>query len=210
MYNAIGIFADDEAVAAYPHWTNAKPGDVIFEDVSGDDKITSDDMILNDRTDAPQTFYGITLDASWKDFTLSVQIQGQGRYERFNHYDERRGEAGNYFQWTYDNRWTPENTHTDIARAFNRNDYYWAHAVNMSTYWYDNTAYCRLKNLVLSYTIPSNLYKSLGISRASVYFSGNNLALLYAGTKKFDPEGSSGGGAYPLLKTFAIGANITF
>ncbi len=210
MYNAIGIFADAEAVSSYAHWTNAKPGDVIFEDVSGDGTITGDDRILVDETDAPQKFYGITLDASWKNFTLSAQIQGQGKYMRFNHYDERRGEAGNYFQWTYDNRWTPENPNTNIARAFNRNDYYWAHAVNMSTYWYDNTAYCRLKNLVLSYTIPSTLYRSLGISTASIYFSGNNLALLYSGTKKFDPEGTSGGGAYPLLKTFAIGANITF
>jgi TonB-linked SusC/RagA family outer membrane protein len=210
MYNAIGVFADAEAVSSYAHWANAKPGDVIFEDVSGDGTITGDDRILVDETDAPQTFYGITLDASWKNFTLSAQIQGQGKYMRFNHYDERRGEAGNYFQWTYDNRWTPENPNTNIARAFNRNDYYWAHAVNMSTYWYDNTAYCRLKNLVLSYTIPSTLYRSIGISAASIYFSGNNLALLYSGTKKFDPEGTSGGGAYPLLKTFAIGANITF
>ncbi len=209
MYNAIGIFADAEAVSSYAHWSTAKPGDVIFEDVSGDGTITGDDRVLFDGTDAPETFYGVNLDASWKDFTLSVLVQGQGKYLRFNHYDERRGEAGNYFQWTYDNRWTPENTITDVARPFNRNDYYWAHAVNMSDYWYDNTAYCRLKNVVLSYNIPTTLYRSLGISRASIYFSGNNLALLYRGTKKFDPE-VGGAGVYPLMKTFAIGANITF
>jgi TonB-dependent starch-binding outer membrane protein SusC len=209
MYKAIGIFADAEAVSSYAHWSTAKPGDVIFEDVSGDGTITSDDQVLFDATDAPQSFYGLTFDASWKDFSLSVLIQGQGKYLRFNHYDERRGEAGNYFQWTYENRWTPENTVTDVARAFNRNDYYWAHAVNMSDYWYDNTAYCRLKNVVLSYNIPSSLYRSLGISRASVYFSGNNLGLIYSATKKFDPE-VGGAGVYPLMKTFAIGANITF
>jgi hypothetical protein len=136
-------------------------------------------------------------------------LQGQGEYLRFNHYDERRGEAGNYFKWTYDGRWTPENTNTNIPRAFNRNDYYWGHAVNMSDYLYDNTAYCRLKNLVLTYTLPSTIYKSLGISRASVYFSGNNLALLYSATKKFDPE-SAWGAYYPNMKTFAVGANVTF
>jgi hypothetical protein len=215
MYDAIGIFKDDAALhnadgtEAYPHWANAKPGDVIFRDVSGDGKITGDDRILVEHTDAPENFYGINLDVAWKDLTLTILVQGQGEYLRFSHYDERRGEAGNYFQWTYDNRWTPDNTVTDIARAFNRNDYYWAHAVNMSTYWYDNTAYTRLKNVVLTYNIPSKLYKSLGISKASVYFSGNNLALLYAATRKFDPE-VSGAGVYPAMKTFAFGANISF
>ena len=210
MYDAIGIFADQAQVdATTAKWSGAKPGDVIFRDVSGDGLITGDDRILIDHTDAPETFFGINLDATWKDLTLTILVQGQGEYLRFNHYDERRGEAGNYYQWTYDNRWTPTNTVTDIARAFNRNDYYWAHAVNMNTYWLDNVAYTRLKNVVLTYNLPGKLYKPLGIARASVYFSGNNLALLYAATKKFDPE-VNGAGVYPAMKTFAVGANITF
>ncbi len=213
MYDAIGIFEDNtytvNGVANYPHWSTAKPGDVIFRDVSGDGVINGDDRILVDRVDAPETYYGINLDVSWKDFTLTLLVQGQGEYLRFNHYDERRGEAGNYFQWTYDNRWTPTNTKTDIARAFNRNDYYWAHAVNMNTYWLDNVAFARLKNLVLTYNIPSSLYKKLGIQNASIYVSGNNLALLYTATRKFDPE-VNGAGVYPAMKTFAVGANISF
>jgi TonB-dependent starch-binding outer membrane protein SusC len=79
----------------------------------------------------------------------------------------------------------------------------------MSTYWLDNVAYTRLKNVVLTYNIPAKLYTRLGISRASVYFSGNNLALLYSATKKFDPE-VNGAGVYPAMKTFAFGANVTF
>jgi hypothetical protein len=70
-------------------------------------------------------------------------------------------------------------------------------------------AYCRLKNLVLTYNIPSQLYKRLGISRASVYFSGNNLALLWAAQRNFDPE-IGDPMQYPAMKTFAIGANVSF
>ncbi|MDP4222875.1 MAG: TonB-dependent receptor [Bacteroidota bacterium] len=209
MYRSIGIFADQGAVDSYPHWSGAKPGDLIFEDVSKDGVINGDDRVLIDEVDVPEIFYGLNIDATWKDFTLTVLFQGQGKFYKFNHYDERRGEAGNYFQWTYDNRWTPTNTQTDVARAFNRNDFYWAHAVNMNTYWLDNTAYCRLKNLVLSYNLPSQIFKKVGISRASVYFSGNNLALLWSATKKFDPE-ASGAGVYPIMKSFAFGANVTF
>ena len=210
MYDAVGIFADQAAVDAYPaKWTGAKPGDVIFRDVSGDGKITSDDRILMDRVDYPEIFYGVTLEATWKDFSLQILVQGQGEYLRQNIYDERRGEAGNYMQWTYDNRWTPTNTNTDIARAYNRNDLYWNFSTNMSTYWLDNTAYCRLKNLILTYRIPGKITKKAGIAGASVSITGNNLALLYAATKKWDPE-ATGPGVYPTMKTFAIGANISF
>jgi TonB-linked SusC/RagA family outer membrane protein len=209
MYNCIGVFADQGAVDSYPSWSGAKPGDLIFEDVSGDGVINGDDRILIDEVDVPEIFYGIDLSATWKGFRLSALLQGQGKFFKFNSYDERRGEAGNYYQWTYDNRWTPTNTNTNIGRAFNRNDFYWAQAVNMSTYFLDNTAYLRLKNLVLTYNIPSRIFKGIGISNASVYFSGNNLALLYSATKKFDPEGS-GPEFYPIMKTFAIGANISF
>lgn len=208
-YNVIGVFADQAAIDAYAHWATAKPGDLIFEDVSGDGTITGDDRILFDNTDAPEIFYGANLDVSWKSFTLSVLLQGQGKYIRSWAYDERRGEAGNYFKWTFDNRWTPANTITDVPRAFNRNDYYWAHAVNMSNYWTDNVAYCRLKTLVLTYNIPKKVFGKLGISNASVYVSGNNLALLYSATKKYDPEVDSPG-VYPAMKTFAFGANVTF
>ncbi|HEX8038060.1 MAG TPA: SusC/RagA family TonB-linked outer membrane protein, partial [Chryseosolibacter sp.] len=45
MYNAIGVFKDQAAVDAYPHWPGARPGDIIFEDVNGDGTINSNDRI---------------------------------------------------------------------------------------------------------------------------------------------------------------------
>lgn len=209
LYNAIGIFADQAEVDALPSWTDAGPGDVIFEDVSGDGEITADDRILLDKTDAPEIFYGISLDATYKNWTLSVLAQGQGTYYRMNIQDGRRGEAGNYFQWSFDNRWTPENRNTDVARAYNRDDAYWAFDVNNSTYHYDNMAYCRLKNAVLTYHIPQSVFGTSGISRASVYFSGNNLFLIYAAQKNFDPE-IGAPMTYPAIRTLAIGARVTF
>ena len=209
MYDAIGIYKDQAQVDATPHVTGAKAGDVIFRDVSGDGKIDGDDRILIDKVDAPETFYGATVNVAYKAFTLSVQIQGQGKFLKNSQYDNRRGEAGNYYQWQFDNRWTPTNTVTNIARAYNRDDLYWSPDVRMSTYWMENTAYCRLKNVVLNYVIPQKYYSRIGLSRASVYVTGNNLALLWSATKKWDPE-TNNPGVYPTMKTFAIGANITF
>jgi len=209
MYDAIGIYKDAAQVAATPHVSGAKPGDVIFRDVSGDGKIDGDDQILIDKVDAPESFYGANVTVVYKAFTFSVQIQGAGKFLKKSQYDNRRGEAGNYYQWQFDNRWTPTNTSTNIARAYNRDDLYWSPDVRMSTYWLDNTAYCRLKNLVINYAIPAKFYSKIGISKASIYVTGNNLALLYSATKKWDPE-TDNPGVYPTMKTFAIGANITF
>lgn len=209
MYDAIGIFADQAAVDNYPHWDGAKPGDVIFRDVDDDGSITSDDKILVDQTDAPEWSYGLTLDLSYKNWNLSVLAQGQGTYYRMNIADGRRGEAGNYLQWSFDNRWTPENRNTDVARAYNRDDLYWSFDRNMSTYHLDNMAFCRLKNAVLTYTVPNSVFGNLGVSRAQVFFAGNNLFLIYAAQKNFDPE-IGAPLTYPAVKTYALGVKVTF
>jgi len=208
MYDAIGVFAD-EAALSYPHWDDAKPGDVIFRDVDGDGSITSDDKILVDKADAPELIYGLTFDVSYKNWNLSVLAQGQGTYYRMNIADGRRGEAGNYLQWSFDNRWTPTNTNTDVARAYNRDDLYWSFDRNMSTYHLDNMAFCRLKNAVITYTIPNSVFGNLGISRAQVFFAGNNLFLIYAAQKNFDPE-IGAPMTYPAVKTLALGVKVTF
>ncbi len=209
MYQAIGIFADQGALDTYVHLPNAKPGDVIFKDVNNDGEITNDDRIFLDKMDIPENYYGINLDVTYRSFTLSVLVQGQGEFWKLNYYDNRRGEAGNYFKWNYDGRWTPTNIHTEVARAYNRDDLYWSNDVRRNSYWYANFAFARLKNLVLTYNLPSKLYKPIGVQNASIYFTGNNLALIYAATRTFDPEVNNPG-VYPAMKTFAIGANITF
>lgn len=209
LYNAIGIFKDQAAVDAYPSWSNAKPGDVIFEDVSGDGQITADDKILLDKTAAPEITYGVTFDVKYKNWSLSLLAQGMGEYFRMNIQDGRRGEAGNYYQWSFDDRWSTSNPNGQVARAYNRDDLYWSFDNNNSTYHWDNMAYCRLKNAIVNYDIPKRFYGNSGISKASVYFSGNNLFLIYAAQKNFDPE-IGAPMTYPAVKTFAIGAKVTF
>ncbi|MCL1932393.1 MAG: TonB-dependent receptor [Candidatus Azobacteroides sp.] len=208
MYEAIGIYKDQAEIDATPHPAGAQPGDVIFKDVSGDGQITADDRILVDYTAAPETFYGITLNTRWKDFSLSVLLQGQGKYLKKNYADVRRGIEGNYFQFMYDGRWISgaDNLNVTMPRAWDRSTYF---IMNDNTLWYDNTAYLRLKDVVLSYSIPARYYKSIGVSNISVYCSGNNLAYLWSATNKFDPESANADG-YPTMKTFAFGANISF
>ena len=213
MYEAIGIYRDEAQVASTPHWTGAGPGDIIFKNMRNEQlgennmDIMANDRIMVDHTVMPDLFYGANLDLSWKNFTLAVLLQGQGKYLKKNFADDRRGEGGNYFKWMYEDRWTPENPNGKNPRPWDRSNQYFTAQEN--TFWWDNTAYLRLKNVVLSYSIPARYYRSVGISNINVYFSANNLAYLWTGTDKFDPEVDNAN-SYPTMRTLAIGANITF
>ena len=95
--------------------------------------------------DIPENYYGINLDVTYKSFTLSALVQGQGEFWKLNYYDNRRGEAGNYFKWHYDNRWTPDNIHTDVARAYNRDDFYWSNDVRKKYLLVCKLRFCKIK-----------------------------------------------------------------
>ena len=75
-YEAIGIFKDQAAVDAYPHWAGARPGDIIFKDVNGDDVIDGNDRVRNDKSRTPRFTGGLNVDLGYKDFDLSFLLQG--------------------------------------------------------------------------------------------------------------------------------------
>ncbi|MDR1602896.1 MAG: TonB-dependent receptor [Tannerella sp.] len=208
VYNAIGIFKTQADVDAYPHWTGAKPGDIIFEDVNNDDVINADDQILLDRTDAPELFYGMKIDLAYKNWSLSLLAQGQGTYYKST-IEGNRGIGQNVFSWMATDYWTPENSNSDRARPFHRADQYWSYLSNANTYWFDNMAYLRLKSVVLNYTVPNALSSKIGISRADIYATGYNLFLLYAAQKNYDPE-IGNPQLYPAMKSFNVGIKLNF
>lgn len=208
VYKAIGIFKSQAEVDAYPHWSGAKPGDVIFEDVSGDGIINADDRILLKNTDAPQVFYGLILDITYKDWALSLHGQGQGTYYK-SAIEGNRGIGMNVYKWMAQDYWTPENSSTNKARPFHRADQYWSYLSNPNTYWYDNMAYFRLKNAVVSYNLPKDIINRIGITNLNIYLSGYNLFLLYSKQRNYDPEVGNPQ-YYPAMKTISFGAKVNF
>jgi TonB-linked SusC/RagA family outer membrane protein len=208
VYNAIGIFKTQAEVDAYPHWTGARPGDVIFEDYNKDGVIDADDRILMDKTDAPELFYGMKVDLAYKNWTLSLLAQGQGSYY-VSSIEGNRGVGQNVYKWMATGYWTPENSTSDQARPFHRADQYWSYLSNSNSYWFENMAYLRLKNVVLNYTVPSVWTKKIGISRADLFVSGYNLLMLYSAQDNFDPEVANPQ-YYPTMKTYSIGVKVNF
>lgn len=77
-----------------------------------------------------------------------------------------------------------------------------------STKYLLNGAYMRLKNLQVSYALPSDWLQNLKISNCRLYFSGENLFVISALPDYIDPEQVSGGRMYPQQAVYSFGVNI--
>ena len=205
-YVAIGVFKDEAAVEAYPHWEGARPGDLIFKDINNDGEINGLDRVRADKTDLPTFVGGFNFDVTWKNFYTSVLFQWATGAERYRYY-EMQGEAGNFLARDAAQRWTEENNDAAHPRTWNRYFGYWREQRN--TYWLESSDYLRLKNLEIGYDLSSmDAVKKIGFTDLRVYFSGFNLLTL-SKMKDFDPETTSST-SYPLNRVYNLGVSVTF
>ena len=79
-------------------------------------------------------------------------------------------------------------------------------------------SYLRLKNITIGYTLPKELTRKAYIQKARIYFSANNVCLLYRGNDlPIDPEVDTGEGVKysgwgrtaPITRTFSFGMQVT-
>lgn len=207
FYQAIGIFKDQAAVDAYPHWGGARPGDVIFKDYNEDGKIDGNDRVRNDKTGTPTFTGGLNFDMSYKGFDFALLLQGAAGgvfYET-----TESGDFANYLKSFHDNRWTEDNPNASYPRTYNRTSEYWVNQPN--TFWLHKTDYIRLKSIELGYTIPKSFTNKYFIENLRLYANAFNLLTYSPGMKDYDPENTNGSGYnYPLNKVFNFGLSVTF
>ncbi|MEX0779373.1 MAG: TonB-dependent receptor [Balneolales bacterium] len=206
FYQAIGVFETEADVKNYPSWPNARAGDIIFEDVNGDDEITADDRIRVDRTGTPKWNGGLNISGFYKSFDFTVLFQGStGAAQYIN---TQSGDFGNYFAEFANQRWTPDNPNSEHPRAFNREEEYWI--ANANTYFLRNTDYLRLKNVEIGYNLPAAVSNRLNLDNMRVYANGFNL-LTWDTFKLMDPETRNGAGHYyPQKRVINLGLSASF
>lgn len=209
-YNAIGVFQNQEQIDNYAHWSGARPGDIIFEDLNDDGVIDGKDRTRINKTGAATFTGGLNLNASYKGFDLNILMQGSAGGVFYQ--TTEAGDFGNYLQDFYNNRWTEANPSNSNPRTYNRTNEYWVSQRN--TYWLHKTDYIRLKSVELGYTLPSEFTKKFAVQNFRLYVSGFNLLTYSPDMKDFDPEtpeGSNGSGyTYPQSKVMNFGVSITF
>lgn len=220
MYKATGKFFNsqeeaDAFTAKYgnPFGRKFMAGDIIYEDTNGDGKLDSNDRVYTKHTDIPAITYNINLGATWKGFDLSMTWQGVGSVSHiFNRevLGEFSGDASHPSTMWKDS-WTESNHNAKMPRVFETGNSPSDMTRAMSTFWLWNTAYLRLKTLQLGYSLPENVLKAIGVERVRVYYAGENLLTFHSLPFNIDPEiTSERGSSYPLLRSHAIGINITF
>lgn len=208
VYKAAGIYQTQEEIDSDPaHWPGARPGDIKFADINGDNKLDGNDRIRYNRTSVPTFTYGINLGAQYKGFDVTALLQGAMGGVFFQ--STESGDFGNFLKSFYDNRWTEENHSTSYPRTYNRSNEYWVNQSN--TFWIHSSDYIRLKNVEVGYTLPNVLTSKIKIERLRFYINGYNLLTIAPCMKDYDPENTSGRGYnYPLSKIINFGASITF
>jgi hypothetical protein len=183
-----------------------RPGDMKYQDYNGDGKITQDDQVRTDNTTLPLFQGGVNLGAQYKNFDLTILIQGAAGAKQYVSAGEM-GNIGNYLLDMHDNRWTIDNPSSVHPRIANRSDQYYS---NNNTYWLRSSDYIRLKNFELGYTLPEVLTKKIGSSSARVYVNGINVFTIDK-LKVYDPEtASTTGQYYPQSRIMNMGLNIKF
>ncbi|MBS1667267.1 MAG: TonB-dependent receptor [Bacteroidetes bacterium] len=206
LYNAIGIYQSSSDISSSPtnNLTGVVPGDLKFKDVNKDGVIDQNDQTVKDLTSIPQIVYGANIALNYMNFDLSILFQGQAKAARY--FRAVSGKSQNFTIEDYEGRSTPGNI-TDKPRASN---VYGSPQGFGNTYYLSSTAFLRLKNVELAYSIKSNELAKSGISHIRVYINTFNLFTITP-YKGLDPESVDGQGLnYPINRTFNAGVSVSF
>ncbi len=209
-----------------------KPGDVKYLDLDNNNKIDNGLNTLKDMGDmtiigntTPRYQYTLNGFISYKGISLSLMFQGVAKRD----WCPEMGTvyfwgSGPYAQVTvfkeHLDYWTPEN-----PDAYYPNPYTAAagsigpfrnKTSQKSDRYMQNAAYCRLKNLTVSYDLPETWIKKIGLTRAQVFFSGENLLTFTKLANMFDPEAvytktgysNESGKNYPMNRVLSCGVII--
>ncbi|WP_207427822.1 TonB-dependent receptor [Pedobacter sp. SYSU D00535] len=201
----------DELYGSTPHDTenlNRFPGGYFILDYNADGVIDNFDSVPYGYSNTPENTFNFNIGGEWKGLSLFLQFYGVNNVNRNVPFTSLNGRQNLvYDEGSY---WSPQNMNADSPLPrFTRGAGY----IMGSRYQYDGS-YFRLKNAEIAYRFQPSQIRRLGLSGLRVFANGNNLLLW---TKmpddresNFSTNNNGAGGAYPTLRRFNLGLNVTF
>nr|MBE6190977.1 TonB-dependent receptor [Rikenellaceae bacterium] len=213
---AIGVYKNQEEVDMYPGIKTgnaiSRPGELIYEDVNKDGRITIDDRtIIGDPH--PDFTFGFTNNFSYRNFTLKVFLRGSVGAEVMNMAwgsTPYRMIANGPTTWL--NRWqSPENPgdgKTPRVKLTNRGiiDF-----EQLDSTFIEDGSFLNIQNVSLSYRVPAKITKKLRLQNLVFTLAVNN-AYMWTKYTGYNPEGRMNigstlapgvdWGTYPLSRTY--------
>lgn len=212
MYEANGLFVTDQEVAQHAkQFSGTKAGDIKYVDQNGDNVINGDDRIVTGN-DVPYFNYGLNASLSYKGFDLAAIGQGVSGVKVYlaNEASQAFFNGAGVKEYVL-GRWTAENPDPNAVYPRVLRSAANSQNLQLSSFWLFNADYFRIKSLSLGYTVPDEVLQKAHIRGLRIYLSSNN-PFTIRGDKKmkdFDPESASTRAAYPQLKSYSLGINLT-
>lgn len=189
---------------------NPANGDALWYDKNGNitNELRDEDKVLIGKSyHAPwQGGFGTAL--SWKGLSLSAQFSWVGDRWMINndrYFDESNGRFMTYNQSRrLLDRWKQPGDVTDIPRHGEYTEF--------DSRLLEDASFLRLKNLMVSYNLPSGLLKKTGFIRGlRIYAQGQNL-LTFTNFSGLDPEGTTNiyAAQYPMSRQYTFGLDLMF
>ncbi len=192
--------------------TGRTPGNIRYLDYNKDGVLSAADQDIIGNPN-PDYIFGLTNNLRYKNFDLSLFIQGVQGNDIFNAARLRsEGGAGPNQNITMLNRWTPTNPSNLYPKASA------GQRINQSDIHIEDGSFVRFKNFTIGYTLPS-IGKKAFLANSRIYLSANNFVTItkYSG---YDPEVNTSGQnnlnlgvdniGNPIAKSFLAGMQINF
>ncbi|KQS36766.1 TonB-dependent receptor [Pedobacter sp. Leaf194] len=225
-YRVKGIFKTDEQLRNAPIQFD-RPlqnrsggtwlGDIQFEDINGDGKIDENDQTyLGDPN--PKFTYGITNNFSFKNFDLTVFLNGSYGSKIFNALNYKVSSlAGLYSNQlaSVANYWKPTNPESNIPAPKSGDN----PNLKNSDRFLESGSFLRIQNISLGYNFPTKYLSKVKLSGLKVYVSAQNL-YTFTNYTGLDPEigaidqnvflSNVDIGRYPSPRIITFGVNAKF
>lgn len=223
-YNTIGIYQNADQVASTPHLAGAKPGNPILQDVNNDGQITPDDKVILGSF-MPKMTLGMSNEFFWKNFDLSVFVQAslgakifnaENQYYEGNTLGAMRRSLVDRQWWSAEEPGDGKTPAAALSQLFGYN--------TNTSFYIEDASYLAVRNMILGYTLPSDLVSKVGMTNLRLYTSVNNLLVARdKGNHAYNPEGTTRGeisginstpgvnlGSEPINRTIVFGVNVGF
>jgi len=194
------------------------PGGLKLVDVNGDKVIDDKDRVVTGNP-YPDFTWGITNNFTYKNFDLSIFLQGVQGGQLVNgdpNYNETKRYNKNYNK----DRWLSPMFPGDGKTPYSTVGFNWM----LTDYVVEDASYYALREVIVGYTLPDKIAKKIRMSSLRFYFSGQNLYFHTAnGYRGINPEARFTTGPYntplvdgyqrgsfPMPKTILFGVDINF
>ncbi len=210
-YKTIGVWNSQEEIDKNPSHISDVPGGLRLADIYKDGVINEKDRIALGNP-FPDFTWGLSNQLIYKDFDLSIMIQGVQGVEINNgdgYYNESKRLNPNYVN----NRWINAANPGDGKTPYYNFGIEW----EKTDYEIEDGSYTALRDVVLGYTLPKGTAKRMGLGGLRFYLSGQNLFFIWSDSYRgINPEARVTTGDYrsPLIDgvqrgSFPIQSTVT-